>query len=466
MGTMRIKLLLSFFLIVVISIASVVLAARTANAREVRTFMFGGGMYGLGGMATRLENYYQGNGSWQGVETLLNSSMHGNGSGMGGMMGNGAYNSGGGMMSQRLRLADASGNLLVDTSTGQASGRLSTQERNNSVVLKVDGKTVGYLLPEGGIPYTVSDAQTLLNRLNRPALTAALIAGVAALILALLLSYGLLRPVHELTHAAAKLASGDLSQRVEARGKDEIAALGTTFNHMAESLERAEQTRRAMTADIAHELRNPLAVQRANLEAMQDGVYPLTVEALGPVLEQNHLLTRLVEDLRTLALADAGQLALERIPTDFPGLVQRVAGRFTPTAAGRQVGLRLDLPDAPILPILLDPQRIEQILGNLLSNALRYTPDGGQITLALAPSDGGATLSVRDTGPGIPAEALPHLFERFYRADRARSRETGGSGLGLTIARQLAEAHGGTLTAANHPEGGAVFTLKLSSSQV
>jgi signal transduction histidine kinase len=235
---------------------------------------------------------------------------------------------------------------------------------------------------------------------------------------------------------------------------------------MAESLERAEQSRRAMTADIAHELRNPLAVQRANLEAMQDGVYPLTAEGLEPVLEQNRLLTRLVEDLRTLALADAGQLALERTSTDIVGLVRRVVERFNPTASARQVSLRLDFPEAALLPLPLDPLRVEQILGNLLSNALRYTPDGGQISLSLAATPGGATLSVRDSGPGIPPEALPHLFERFYRADKARSREGGGSGLGLAIARQLAEAHGGTLTAANHPQGGALFLLNLPGDRV
>jgi two-component system sensor histidine kinase BaeS len=454
---MRLKLLISFFLIALVSIGSVVIAARRSNAREVRSFMFGGGMYGLGGMATRLESYYQENGTWEGVEALLDTSMHGNGKGQGqgGMMG------GMGMMSQRLRLADAKGNVLVDTVNQQASGQLSADERSSAVVLKVDEKTVGYLLPESGVTFTSSDEQSLLDRLNRPALAAAVVAGVLSLILALVFAYGLLRPVRELTHAAAQLGRGDLSQRVPVRGSDEIASLGETFNHMAESLERAETSRRAMTADIAHELRNPLAVQRANLEAMQDGIYPLTVENLEQVLEQNRLLTRLVEDLRTLALVDAGQLALECTPTDFPALVQRMVDRFTPTASAHQVKLSLELPAAPIPPISLDPLRVEQILGNLLSNALRHTPGGGQINLKLAPVGRGISLTVRDTGLGIPADALPHLFERFYRADKARSREDGGSGLGLTIARQLAEAHGGTLTAANHPEGGAIFTLTL-----
>jgi signal transduction histidine kinase len=452
---MRLKLLISFFLIALVSIGSVVIAARLNNAREVRSFMFGGGMYGLGGMATRLESYYQENGSWNGVETLLSASMHGSGKGQGGMMG------GKGMMSQRLRLADASGKVLIDTTDPQTAARLTDEERSSAVVLKVDEKTMGYLLPEGGVAFTSSDEQSLLNRLNRPALTAALVAGVASLILALLFAYGLLRPVRELTHAAAQLARGDLSQRVKVRGGDEIAWLGETFNHMAESLEQAEEYRRAMTADIAHELRNPLAVQRANLEAMQDGVYPLTAENLEQVLAQNRLLTRLVEDLRTLALADAGQLALERTSTDYPALVQRVVDRFTPTASAHQVRLSLDLPAASFAPVLLDPMRVEQILGNLLSNALRHTPEGGQIMLKLVPMSGGVSLSVRDTGAGIPAEALPHLFERFYRADKARSREEGGTGLGLAIARQLAEAQGGTLTAANHPDGGAVFTLSI-----
>ncbi len=452
---MRLKLLISFFLIALVSIGSVVIAARTTNAREVRTFMFGGGMYGLGNMATRLESYYQDNGTWNGVENLLTSSMHGYGKGPSGMMG------GQGMMSQRLRLADASGTVLVDTTNPQAFGKLSPDELSTSVALIVGNQTVGYLYPEGGSPYTSTDEQLLLNRLNRPALFAALVAGIVSLVLALVFAYSLLRPVRELTHAATQLAHGDLSQRVPVRGRDEIASLGATFNFMAESLEYAEASRRAMTADIAHELRNPLAVQRANLEAMQDGVYPLTAQNLEPVLEQNRLLTRLVEDLRTLAMADAGQLKLECTPADYPAMVKRIVDRFNPTAAAQQVNLSLDLPAEPAAPVLLDTMRFEQILGNLLSNALRYTTAGGHIQVRLSYAGGKAILSVRDNGAGIPAEALPHVFERFYRADKARSREDGGSGLGLAIARKLAEAHGGTLTAANHPDGGAVFTLTL-----
>jgi signal transduction histidine kinase len=237
---------------------------------------------------------------------------------------------------------------------------------------------------------------------------------------------------------------------------------------MAESLQSAEQGRRAMTADIAHELRNPLAVQRASLEALQDGIFPLTPESLDPILEQNLLLTRLVEDLRTLALADSGQLALERTPTDLASLVRRVMERFEPQAATQQVNLQLEVRSTAIHPlptVHLDPVRVEQILNNLLSNALRQLPSGGSIRLSLETAPEAAPRVVRirvlDSGAGIPPEALPHIFERFYRAGRSRSRSEGGSGLGLAIARQLAEAHGGSLEAANDPAGGAVFTLTL-----
>jgi signal transduction histidine kinase len=300
--------------------------------------------------------------------------------------------------------------------------------------------------------------------LSQAALTAGLAAGGLSLLLAFLLAFNLLRPVRELTQAAARLGQGDLAQRVPVRGNDELTILGRSFNKMADSLQAATRSRQALTADIAHELRNPLAVQRANLEALQDGVYPLTPENLQPILEQNMLLSRLVDDLHTLALADAGQLKLERIPVDLRLLVERVGERFRPQASSQKITLNQHVPaDALAAEAgpLLDPLRIEQILSNLFSNALRYTPEGGQIEISLVFRPDLAEMTVRDSGPGIPAEALPYIFDRFYRADRSRSRMDGGTGLGLAIARQLAEAHGGSLTAANHPQGGAVFTLRL-----
>jgi signal transduction histidine kinase len=282
--------------------------------------------------------------------------------------------------------------------------------------------------------------------------------------LALFLSDRLIRPVRDLTDAAQRMAQGDLTQRVPTRGNDELAQLGQAFNDMADSLEEAVENRKAMTADIAHELRNPLAVQRAHLEALQDGIYSPTAESLQPIYEQNLLLTRLVDDLRILALADAGQLQLDRTLTDVVVLAGQIAERFNPQAAARNIHLSLqvarELQEKPAM-MVLDPLRIEQILGNLLSNALRHTPQGGNISMDISSRVDRVLIQVADNGPGISPEALPHIFERFYRADEARSRSEGGSGLGLAIARQLAEMHGGTLSAANTPLGGAVFTLSL-----
>jgi two-component system sensor histidine kinase BaeS len=455
---MRTKLFLSFALVVLVSVIGVVVITRLTTAQDVRSFMFQGGMTGVQDLVLRLQDYYHTNGSWQGVQDILILTGHGNGRGSG--MGQGMMNA---MMNQRLRLADANGNLLVDTENPQASGQLSQSDLSDSIALQDAGRTIGYLLPEGGIAFSPGSQTNLLNRLNRSAIIAGLLAGGLSLILALLLSFGLNRPVQELTRASRGLALGNLSRRVPVHGDDELATLGRSFNQMAESLQKAEETRRAMTADIAHELRTPLAVQRAHLEAIQDGVYPLTVENLVPILEQNYLLTRLVEDLRTLALAEAGQLTLERRPTDFIELVQRAVEHFTPQASAHQVALSFTSPAglSEKLILSLDPVRVDQILGNLLTNALRYTPAAGQISLTVSKEAGQVRLAVQDSGLGIPEESLPHIFERFYRADPSRSRSEGGSGLGLSIARQLAQAHGGGLSAENAKEGGALFILSL-----
>ncbi|MDD2696213.1 MAG: ATP-binding protein [Anaerolineales bacterium] len=461
---MRLRLFLSFFLVLLVSIGSVVLIARRGAASEVRTFMFRGGMAGGDVLVDQLEDYYRLNRSWVGVEAQLEASMGGRGWGRGNST---MPQHMGAMMGQRIRLADSQGNLLLDTAPTTPAASLDPSELQSAIPLQVDGETVGYLLMQGGMAFTAADETRLVTRLNNAALTAGLIAAGISLILALILAYSLERPMRELTQAARRMASGDLSPRVPVSGHDELAVLASSFNHLAGSLQEAEASRRAMTADIAHELRTPLAVQRANLEALQDGVYPLTSTNLQPVLDQNRMLTRLVDDLGTLALADAGQLDLQRAPTHLPTLVANLVERFEPQAIARQVNLRYNPPEQPAhsaWTLSVDPTRLEQIIGNLLSNAIRYTPEGGQVELTLERLPASVQLSVRDSGPGIPPEALPRLFERFYRADRSRSRAEGGSGLGLAIARQLAQAHGGSLSAANHPQGGALFTLSLPIS--
>jgi signal transduction histidine kinase len=451
---MKLRLFLSFALIVLVTVICMVYFARLGTTSEIRTYMFGGRMGGVQDLSASLQEYYQMHGSWQGVETILSGSRPGFGTGNQGM---------GRMMGQRVRLADLNGQLILDTSNPNPIGNLSAEEITAALPIEVDHQIVGYLVSQGGMGFTLNDETFLVGRLTRAGLIAGVFAGGFSLLLAMLLAYRLLRPIQALTSAAQKLGQGDLTQRVNPNGSDELAVLGKAFDQMADSLQQAEESRKSMTADIAHELRTPLSVQRANLEALQDGVYPLSVDNLAPILEQNYLLTRLVEDLRTLALVDAGQLELEYTPVDLVLLASQVLERFKPDADNRKIKLTFSGPpkDDPLPSLLLDPMRIEQILNNLISNALRHTPEGGTIQMEIHRVDAGAQLTLHDSGPGISDEALKFIFQRFYRADQSRSREEGGTGLGLPIARQLAEALGGTLIARNHSSGGAVFTLAL-----
>jgi two-component system sensor histidine kinase BaeS len=449
---MRLRLFFGFLLVILVTLTAVASFARQGASVQVHSFMGRGGWYGGEDLVAELETYYRDHGNWQGVDSIF-ASRHGPGMGMG------RGSDFGGMM-PAWRLAALDGSLVYDPS-GAVPQRLSSQELQSALVLTSAGSTIGYLLtpPEMPAPDQNFEA-TLLQRITRASFNAALIAGGISLILALLLVTILLKPVNQLSTAAVKLAQGDLSQRVSTRGAKELVALGHSFNRMAESLQRAETSRRAMTADIAHELRTPLAVQRAHLEALQDGIYPLNQDNLEVILRQNQLLDRLVEDLRTLALADSGELKLEKHTLDLAELAADVADGFKGRADQSGVGLQLNLdPSCP--DVEADLERIQQILHNLLQNALRHTPHGGKIVLVLTCEDRQARLSIQDSGAGIPPETLPYIFERFYRADPSRSRSEGGTGLGLAIARRLAELHGGRLEAANQAAGGAVFTLIL-----
>jgi signal transduction histidine kinase len=264
-----------------------------------------------------------------------------------------------------------------------------------------------------------------------------------------------------LTAATQVLAGGDLGHQVPVRTSDEIGELAKSFNRMSADLAHSNQLRRQMTADIAHDLRTPLSVITGYSEALADGKLPGTPETFAAMHIQAQHLNRLIEDLRTLSLADAGQLSLMRRPIEPRGLLEHTALAYLPVAESRGVALSVEGDDLP--PILVDPDRLLQVLGNLVNNALRHTGDGGRIDLSAARSNGQVLLRVRDTGPGIPDEDLPHIFDRFYRGDKART-SNGASGLGLAIARSLVEAHGGRIIAENVPGGGAQFTVSLPLS--
>ncbi|MBL8093569.1 MAG: HAMP domain-containing protein [Anaerolineales bacterium] len=449
-----VKLQLVILAVVVVGVVVVSLVANQAAEREVRAFMFGNGMTTASGLAQELAEYYQSQASWDGVQALLaRNGGHGQMSDMG--------------MNQRLTLVDAENRLIADSAGGAAATAVSVSDAATVVPVQVDGQTVATLLVEGGMPVddpgNAVDTNALLNRVNRAIWLAALLAGAVGLALGGALAYGLTRPLNQLTAATRGIARGDFAQRVPASSNDEIGELARSLNRMAAALQDAERQRRSLTADIAHELRNPLAVLQGNLEALSDSILPPSPDNLQPLLAQTQLLARIVEDLRTISLAEAGQLALERAPTAPGRLSESVLARYAQVAQERQITLAVlaadDLPS-----ITIDAQRIEQVLGNLISNALRHTPAGGCVVCRVertAEPSTAVTFSVEDTGPGIPQDALPHIFDRFYRVDRGRARADGGSGLGLSIARQLVEAHHGAIYANNRPQGGATFSFWL-----
>ncbi len=305
-----------------------------------------------------------------------------------------------------------------------------------------------------------SPETTFLTSVNRALWLAVVIAGLAALLLALIFASTLLKPLHTLKAVAHRMEQGDLSQRVAITSKGEIGALAHAFNAMADSLSRAEQLRRNLISDVAHELRNPLMNIRGSLELLQDHVLEPTPETLASLYEETSLLSRLVADLQDLSLAEAGQLRLTRQPISLEEVINPATQMVQPELTRKHLTLRVDLPPH-LPPVEADPERLAQILRNLLSNAITHTPSQGEISITASLNESVIAISVQDTGEGIAPEHLPNLFERFYRADSSRSRATGGTGLGLAIVKQMVEAHDGQITVESQPGKGTCFTFTL-----
>jgi len=267
-------------------------------------------------------------------------------------------------------------------------------------------------------------------------------------------------PLRQLTGAARALAAGDMAVRVRPARVREVGELAGAFNSMAESLVRADEQRRQLTADVAHELRTPLAIIKGRLEGIQDGIYRADDEQIGGLLDEVALLERLIDDLRLLALADAGQLPLYPEAVDPAHLLADARRSFVHQAEERGVALHAEAP-AGLPELSADPQRIAQVLGNLVGNALRHTPSGGSVVMRASCRPGAVVFEVSDSGSGIAPADLPHIFDRFYRADRSRTRSSGGAGLGLAIARRIVEAHGGQIWAESAPGSGTTFRFSL-----
>jgi signal transduction histidine kinase len=398
-----------------------------------------------------LTEYYQVNGGWEGINAIIAV-------GKAGPMGHR------GVFAAPVTLLDAN-NTVVYGGRRYQRGQILKLEPNQGVPIDIDGNTVGWLVFESfgeRVPTNPESPESaFLGRVNQAFVIGAVGAIAVALLIGVLLARTISRPVRELTAATQMIADGELGHQVPVRRKDELGELAISFNQMSADLARSTELRRQMTADIAHELRTPLSLIMGYTEALSDGKLDGTPETFDILHEEAQHLNRLVDDLRTLSLADAGELSLNRRPVPPPALLQRVATAYAAQAKAKGVLLQVHA-DGDLGDVDVDPDRMAQVLGNLISNAMRHTPAGGEIVLSAEARSDSVALAVHDTGVGIAPEHLPHIFDRFYRGDQSRYQENGESGLGLAIAKSIVEAHDGKISAASAPGAGTTVTVQLS----
>ncbi len=361
----------------------------------------------------------------------------------------------------RIILAAGNGTVMGD-SARELIGMNYTDASKSPIELTWNQEVVGraYINPDPGAEEYVAPFVRLSASINRSLLLGGSLAIGIGLLLTFILSRRLMSPIGVLAEVARRLGRGDLSQRVHLRGEGEIASLAEAFNSMADDLEYAEQLRRNMVADVAHELRTPLSNIQGYLEAIRDGMVEPDAAAISSLSEETALLSRLVNELQELSLAEAGELKLVFQAEDIAGLIRQAATSWQPQLTSGETSLSLEVPD-DLPPVDIDWQRVNEVLHNILENAVAHTRKGGAIKIAASQKGKWVEVSVSDTGEGIPAEDLPRIFERFYRVDKSRARATGGSGLGLTIAKRLIEAHGGTIAVQSRLGEGSRFSFTL-----
>ena len=442
MRSLVFKLSVAFLLVSLIGIALVAFFAGRVSTSEFNNFA---NAQSDSVLMDQLVNYYEINGSWENLDRV----------GIGGV----------GPNVEEVRpftVVDAQGEVVLGGLGQEMGNRVPRGWLNRGVRIEVDGDEVGQIIfnenrARGMVQAPRND---FTSRVNRAIFLAALGATAVSLVIGVLLARSLIKPLQEITRATQAVAQGDLRQQVPVRSDDELGKLATSFNQMSADLAQSRDLRRQMTADIAHDLRTPLSLILGHAEALSDGVLPPTPETFDVIHDEARRLNRLVEDLRLLSLAEAGELSFAVRPVQPQSLLERTVVAHTPAAQQKQVELLLaapaDLPDVEV-----DPDRLAQVLDNLVSNALRYTPENGRIQLTAQQTPTGIQLRVQDSGPGMDAADLAHVFDRFYRGDKSRQRHDGGSGLGLAIARSIVESHNGRIWAESTLGDGATFIIEL-----
>jgi signal transduction histidine kinase len=466
----RTRLLLSFAAIVCACGLISLFLVRGSAETLFRSFAFSGDSEKAEVYARILEGYYAGQGGWDGLQDFL--------SGMPaylvaklderieGPPGPGAVpafspRTIGALLSDRIAVADGQGRIVADSS-GKLLGSVHPAEHLSHGVPVLSGQArVGTVLVGSMIDSTFTGASgRFLSGLLRSVALAILASTALSLVLALALSIRITRPLAALDRAVRRVATGDLSPLVPVSGTGEIASLSASFNAMTAELGRLEEAKRRIIADSAHELRTPVTLIRGSLEAMLDGVYPLDEAGIRGVHEETLRLSRLIDTLRELETIDSGRLKLEMAEADLGAMAAKAAALFKARAGEKSIALETVPPGSPVVA-RVDPLRFGEVVYNLIDNAMKYSPRGGRVELRVGLEDGRPALRVEDSGPGIPAAERERVFERFYRTDKSRAQDSGGRGLGLSIAFEIVKAHGGTIDVGQSALGGAAFVVRL-----
>jgi signal transduction histidine kinase len=451
--SLSVRLITAFLLIIIVGFTFAAGFARWSAIREFSQLVLDQGQTNF---ITAVTAYYQIYGSWAGIDTLFQDSTQSGNMQMHMMPF--------GLMMPRFLLVDKDGIVVIPVDPYHLGDKVPQNKLIGGIRILVNGQLAGTtLIPTK--PILSPREIAFLRRTNLALLLGAVGAAALAIFLGIFTTRRLTSPLQDLTSAIRKMSKGELNQKVPVHSNDELGELSQAFNTMSAQLTQSNQMRKQMTADIAHDLRTPLTVLNGYLEAMQDGVLPANKERLSVMYSEVQHLSRLVEDLRTLSLADAGELSMNIQPVSPKALIEQSYANFSYQAKKLKVKLQTKVQEG--LPLVLaDPQRMEQVLDNLISNALRYVKKRGNISLTASTHMDGVALAVADDGEGISPDVLPHVFERFYRGDRSRNGTAGESGLGLAIAKSIVEAQKGSIGVSSEGVGkGSIFTIYLPAAR-
>jgi signal transduction histidine kinase len=454
MRSLRVKLVAAFVLTSVLGIGLSALFIRQFVVREFDDYVIAQRRTDFVELA---QSYYTTYGAWDGLDRWIKSRTPPFGNQP---PGNQSFDNHGHGQPDLFAVTDAAGQVVVPFGPYRMGEIVAASERAQGETIVVGEQTVGYVLTPQRTGFRNPAEEQYLARTDQALGMATVIVIAIALALGIVLTRLMIRPLQELTLATQQIAGGNLQHQVRVRSRDEIGILAMQFNRMSADLARANQLRQQMTADIAHDLRTPLTVISGYLESLRDQVLKPTPARFATLYDETQILLHLVEDLHTLSLADAGELSLNRRPIILNDLLNHVAATYQHAAEQQAVALIVQTEANP-REALLDAEQITRVLRNLLSNALRYTPEHGQITLTARTTAAASELIVTDSGSGIEPEHLANIFERFYRVDTSRHQETGGSGLGLAIVKSIVELHAGTIAVASTPGQGTTFTITL-----